>query len=134
MRSHFFPDVESAAGDTQELREKASEPKTTRERRRREIQQPRKSPSIQVVHAALVYEANAKVRDRSKKITLCDPARSRAPTLIFRGASKAKWSRRSSSPAPAPSAPRFLEAASPRQRFLCGSCPHLRPQAVVPRS
>jgi len=84
----------------------------------------------------LVYDANAKVQpEYDPKMIVADPARSRAPYADLPGARRRR-NGRSRSPASCAGALRRherLEAGSSPQRFLCGSCPHLRPQIVVAR-
>ena len=81
------PDVEvSRPATTQELREKASEPKTATQTTPAEKSGSKEEPIYQVFMPPLVYDANAKVQPDfdPKMIVLIRRVRVR-PTLIFRG-------------------------------------------------
>ncbi len=86
-KSTSSPDVEvSRPATTQELREKASEPKTATQTTPAEKSGSKEEPIYQVFMPPLVYDANAKVQPDfdPKMIVLIRRVRVR-PTLIFRG-------------------------------------------------
>lgn len=115
-----FPDVEvSRLATTQELHEKALEPKTSMQTTPAEKSRANEEPIYQVFMPPLVYDANAKVQPEydPKMIVLIRRVRVR-PTLIFQGRVEGEMvAAVLPPPAPAPSAA-SKPAARPSDSFV----------------